>query len=62
MEKTMTSPWLTTDEAAQYMKRSKRTVEDLINDCKLPIYRIDRRPLLKTSDIDKFIESKKVKA
>lgn len=58
----MTSPWLTVDEAAAYMRRTRRTVEKLIEKAAITVYRIDARPLLKQSDIDRYIESKKVKA
>jgi len=54
----MTSPWLTVAEAAEYMRRSIKTVYKLVEEGRLPAYYPDRRPLIKQSDLDRLIMSK----
>lgn len=50
---------LTKDEAAKYLRISRTTLGRLMK--KIPYIKLDRRVLFKKSDIDKFLESKKVK-
>ena len=46
-------------EGAKYLGRSKRAVEALIHDRRLPVVRIDRRVFLDRFDLDRFIDSHK---
>ena len=52
------SPWMTVTEAAEYMRRSVKTVYKLVEEGRLPAYYPDRRPLIKQQDIDRLIMSK----
>jgi excisionase family DNA binding protein len=53
------SPWLTMKDAAEYARRSIKTIYYWVETGKLPCYRVDNKPMLKTSDIDAMYESAK---
>ena len=50
---------LTIDEAAEYLRVSRSTLWRLMKE--IPYIKLGRRVLFKMSDIDKYLESKKVK-
>lgn len=50
---------LTKEEVAEYLRISRATLGRLMK--KIPYIKLGRRVLFKKSDIDKFLESKKVK-
>ncbi len=49
----------TKEEAAEYLRISRTTLGRLMK--KIPYIKLDRRVLFRKSDIDKYLESKKVK-
>jgi excisionase family DNA binding protein len=57
----MTSPWLTVQEAAAYARRSEKTIYRWVESGALVASYPDRWPLIKQSDLDKFIEHGKNK-
>lgn len=52
----MESPWLSAQEAAAYVKRTVKTIENWTSDGKIRVFYPDRRPLYKRSDLDAWIE------
>jgi len=50
------SPWLSAEEAAAYVRRTVKTIENWTSDGKIRVYKPDRRPLYKRSDLDAWIE------
>ena len=52
---------LTKDEAAKYLRISVTTLGRMIRQREIPHIKLGRRVLFKMSDIDKYLESKKVK-
>lgn len=48
------SPWLSIDEAASYLRVSKRTVERLLADETIPSSRVDRRRIVRRADLDAY--------
>jgi excisionase family DNA binding protein len=48
------SPWLTIDEAADYLRTSKRTLERAIVDGRLRSETLGRRRILNRDDLDAF--------
>lgn len=49
--------WLTVDEAAEYIRRHKSTMYNLVNARKLPSYKIGKGILLLKEDLDAYIEA-----
>jgi len=59
----MTSPWLTREEAAAYLRRGVRTIDKLRELGKLRPYYFDGRPCYAQADLDAMVrQSKRVKA
>jgi excisionase family DNA binding protein len=52
---------LTTEQAAEYLGRSKESVQHLVSSGKLPTVRSDRRVFLDVRDLDEWIEVNKVR-
>lgn len=53
------TPWMKPEEAAEYIRRKKSTLYRLIKEGKIPTYHIDGHPLIRASDLDKYIEAHK---
>lgn len=49
------TPWLDSEEAAAYVKRSLRTIENWTTDGHIRVYKPDRRPLYHKADLDAWI-------
>lgn len=59
----MSSPWLTRDEAAAYLRRGVRTIDKLRELGKLRPYYFDGRPCYAVSELDAMVkQSKRVRA
>jgi len=52
---------ITKKEVQEYLRISSATLDRLIKNKNIPHIKLGRRVLFKKSDIDKFLESKKVK-
>lgn len=52
---------LTMEEAAEYLGRTKESVQHLVSAGKLPTVRSDRRVFLDVNDLSEWIESNKVR-
>jgi excisionase family DNA binding protein len=53
--------YLTKDECMELLRISKGTLDKLMRRRKIPFIKLDRRVLFKKSDIDAWLESKRVK-
>jgi excisionase family DNA binding protein len=51
------TPWLTAEEAAAYVHRSTKTIENWTSDGKIRFSRPVRMPLYHKRDLDAFLES-----
>lgn len=58
----MPSPWMRVSEAAEYIRRSEKTIYRMIEERKITAYYPDRLPLIKQTDLDKYVESHVVRA
>jgi len=56
----MEDPFLTRDEVMRYLRIKRSTLQRLMNRKEFPWFKLDRRVLFKKSDIDRWIESKRV--
>ena len=52
---------LTMEQAAEYLGRSKESLQHLVSSGKLPTVRSDRRVFLDVRDLDEWIEANKVR-
>jgi excisionase family DNA binding protein len=50
------TPWLSAEEAAAYVKRTTKTIENWTSDGKIRVYKPDRRPLYHKNDLDAWIK------
>ncbi len=50
------TPWYTAEEAAAYVKRSIRTIENWTSDGDIRVYKPDRNPLYHRADLDAWIK------
>lgn len=55
----MISPWLTANEAAEYARRSRRTIDKWIEKRLIVPSYPDRGPLIHVDDLDRFLRSRK---
>jgi excisionase family DNA binding protein len=51
------SPWMTAQEAAAYMKRTLRTIQNWTSDGRIRVYYPDSRPVYNREDLDAYIRS-----
>ncbi len=57
--RSINSPWMTVEEAAEYVRRGISTVYQWIGERQVPSYKPDGKTLLRREDIDKFLISTK---
>ncbi len=62
MDLSVNKKYLTTAEAAEYLRISERNLRNLIKQNKVPFYKLEGKILFKTSELDKFIEKNKVES
>lgn len=51
---------LDVNQAAQYLNVNKMTIRRLVNDREITFYRVKSKILIKTSDIEQYLENNKV--
>lgn len=51
---------LDVNQAAQYLNVNKMTIRRLVNDREITFYRVKSKILIKTSDIEQYLEKNKV--
>ena len=55
----MEKVWMTTEEAASYLRISAPTLRNLTSNGKIPVYKLGRRNRYLKSDLDKLLEATK---
>ena len=54
--------WLTLNEAAEYLRISRKQIYNLKASNKIPFYKLEGKILFKTSELDRIIEKNKVES